>query len=164
MRHVCIASSIIIVLAVAPALAQTTGTSPVTGARPGNIPGTNNSLPLGDKASNIGPSDTSSSIAPHLPDPAIDDDAGPRQFLMAARRAIAGRRTGEAQQALEMAETRALDRSVIPSAAQHPDQSPLVAQISQALDALGHRDWSGANRLIDQALAMTGGRRPARAR
>ena len=162
MRSTLLVSALVVGLGATSAFAQTAGMDPATGARPGNVPGTNNSLPLGNNASNISPADTASPIAPHLPSPPVADNAGPRQYLMAARTAIAAHRTGEAQQALEMAETRALDRSVVPSAAQTPDQRPVVAQISQALDALGKRDWANATRLVDEALEMPGmGGRPS---
>jgi len=154
MRTTLLVSAAVLGLAAAPAFAQ--GMDPVTGARPGNIPGTNNSLPLGNTASNIGPSDTASPIAPHLPTPSVGDDGSPRQYLMAARQALSAHRTGEAQQALEMAETRALDRSTAPAAASMPDQNPMVRQISLALDALSRRDWAGADRIIDRAMQMAG--------
>jgi hypothetical protein len=135
----------------APAFAQT---NPVTGARPGNIPGTNNSLPLGNNASNIGSTDTHSDIAPRLPTPPVADNASPQQYLVAAKRALEAHRTGEAQQALEMAETRALDRSTAPSAANMPDDSPLVGQITKALNALARQDYRGASQMIDGAMQM----------
>src|SRR5262249_42495878 len=70
------------------------------------------SLPPSDGASNIGPDDTRSSIAPVLPSPVVGEDAPVQAYLQAARSALVAGRTGEAQQALEMAQTRALDRSV----------------------------------------------------
>ncbi len=88
------------------------GTNPATGARPGNVIGTGSSLPRSNRASNITPSDTRSSVAPNLPSPPIGENASPRAYLIAARGALAAGRTGEAQQSLEMAQTRLLDRSV----------------------------------------------------
>ena len=67
--------------------------------------------PTSNKASNIGAADTASPIAPALPSPDLGPGAPPLAFLHAARAALATGRTGEAQQALEMAETRLLDRS-----------------------------------------------------
>ena len=88
------------------------GVDPQTGARPGNEIGTGSSLPFSDRASNITPQDTTSVIAPNLPSPPLGANASVRDFLTAARSALVQGRTGEAQQSLEMAETRALDRSV----------------------------------------------------
>ena len=51
------------------------GANPATGARPGNDIGTGMSLPMGNTASNINPTDTRSQIAPNLPSPAIGDGA-----------------------------------------------------------------------------------------
>src|SRR5690348_11620523 len=88
------------------------GANPETGARPGNEIGTGMSLPLSDKAGNILPEQDGSSIAGRLPPPPLEENASVRDFLVAARGALAAGRTGEAQEALERAETRALDRSV----------------------------------------------------
>ena len=55
---------------------------------------------------------TRSTIAPALPSPNLPDGAKPSDALRAAQGALAAGRSGEAQDALEMAETRMLDRSV----------------------------------------------------
>ena len=133
-------------LGVAPAAAQTFV------ARPGNEIGTGQSLPLSNNASNVTPDDTRSSIAPRLPSPAVAESAPPDAFLRAARRAIAAGRTGEAQESLERAESRALDRSVRPSLAGQPSRSPLVSIIAEARGAVALGDRQGAVRLIDDAL------------
>jgi hypothetical protein len=126
------------------------------GARPGNEIGTGSSLPLSDRASNIGPGDTRSSIAPNLPSPTIGEDAPVQAYLQAARSALIAGRTGEAQQALEMAETRALDRAVPLFQTNAPSRNPLVDQITQALAALGSHDRGRAVQIIDGALAQPG--------
>jgi hypothetical protein len=128
------------------------GANPQTGARPGNEIGTGQSLPLSGNASNIGSQDTRSSIAPNLPSPEVGDNEPPRVYLRAARTALVQGRTGEAQQALEMAETRALDRSVPLFQTDTPSKSPLVGTIRKALDALGAGDRAGAVQFIEQAL------------
>lgn len=134
-------------LLTAPALAQ-----PDTGARPGNDIGTGMSLPRSDKAGNINAATTKSEIAPNLPAPAGAETV--RDLLLAARSALAGNRTGEAQEALERAETRALDRS-IPVGTEHvPDQSALVSTIGRARQELGNGNPGGAIALIDQALRL----------
>lgn len=127
-----------------------------TGARPGNEIGTGSSLPLSDRASNLGPDDTRSTIAPNLPSPAVGEDAPARAYLQAARAALIAGRTGEAQQALEMAETRALDRSVPLFQTSTPSRNPLVDKIGQALGAMGTRDRGRAVQIIDEALANPG--------
>jgi hypothetical protein len=128
------------------------GASPQTGARPGNDIGTGQSLPLSNNAGNIGPQDTRSSIAPNLPSPDVGENEAPRVYLRAARSALLQGRTGEAQQALEMAETRALDRSVPLFQTNTPSRNPLVDTIGKALNALGAGDRAGAVQFIEQAL------------
>jgi hypothetical protein len=130
-----------------PSLAQ----SP-TGARPGNEIGSGQSLPTSGQSSNITPGDTTSVIAPRLPDPPINENAPPSAFLAAARRALAAGRTGEGQEALERAESRALGRAVRPSTANQPSRQPLVRQITLARDALAAGDVAGAIQRIDAAL------------
>ena len=132
------------------AVAQTA--NPDTGARPGNDIGTGSSLPYSNQSSNITPQDTRSSIAPNLPSPPIGDNASPRDYLAAARTALLQGRTGEAQQALEMAETRALDRSVPLFQTNVPDRNPLVDEIGQALQALGSGDRGRAVQIIESAM------------
>jgi len=132
----------------APAVAQT---DPATGARPGNVIGTGQSLPLSDKASNATAGDTSSVIAPRLPTPSVGDDASPLAFLQAAERALTLGRTGEAQEAMERAESRLLDRDVAPSSAGKPSGQTLVAIMGDARRALAAGDRAGAMRLITEA-------------
>lgn len=125
---------------------------PTTGARPGHEPGVGTSLPLSNKASNIGPGNIQSSIAPTLPAADVGDNAGTMEFLRAARSALLAGRTGQAQQSLEMAETRALDRSVPQGQTNTPSDSPVVARIRDARLALGSGDRRQAIELIDRAL------------
>jgi hypothetical protein len=128
------------------------GANPATGARPGNEIGTGMSLPMGSTASNINPTDTRSEIAPNLPSPAVGDNASAPDYLAAARSALVAGRTGEAQQSLEMAQTRLLDRSVPLFQTNTPSANPVVAQISQALQALAAGDRSRCMQLIDAAM------------
>ena len=122
------------------------------GARVGHVAGVGDSLPRSDQASNIGPADTRSNIAPTLPSSALDENAGPYDYLRAARAALVAGRTGQAQQSLEMAETRSLDRSV-PQGQIAPIDSRFVSQIRDARRALGDGDSAHAIELIDRALA-----------
>jgi hypothetical protein len=132
------------------------GVNPDTGARPGNEIGTGSSWPLSDKSGNISPQDTTSEIAPNLPSPSIGENASVRDYLMAARSALLQGRTGEAQQSLEMAETRALDRSVPLFKTDVRSDNPLIGEIQQALQALGADDRARAVQIIEQALPHAG--------
>ena len=91
--------------------------------------------------------------APPLPAPALDDNSPPQAFIDAAMKAIAVGHLGEAQEAIERAESRALDRSVKPSLAGQPSQQPLVQQLSQARQALSAGDKLQAVQLLQAAAA-----------
>jgi hypothetical protein len=123
-----------------------------TGARPGNVIGTGDSLPLSNNASNIGPSDTTNAIAPRLPSPNLGEGSSPRDFLIAARQALAGNRTGEAQEALERAETRALAGNVLATDINQPSQQLTIRNIASARQALASGNKSAAIQAIDIAL------------
>lgn len=127
--------------------------SQTNGARPGHVPGVGTSLPLSNKASNIDQTDTKQGYAPTLPGSGLGADARPNAYLHVARDALAAGRTGQAQQALEMAETRLLDRSVVATQSNDTSANPRVAMITAAREALGHGDKSGAMQQIDAALA-----------
>lgn len=90
-------------------------------------------------------------LATELPAPPLSDDARPGEFLQAAARAVATGRKGEAQQSLEMAQTRLLDRSVPLGATGVPSEQPAVKLISQALQALAAGDRGTCLRLIEEA-------------
>jgi len=108
--------------------------------------------PRSNRASNIAPSDTRSEIAPRLPDPAAASNT-PEAYLAAAQRALQSGKTGAAQEALERAETRMLSRSIDPSMAASPADSPMVQQIGQARRALAARDMAGAKSAVSAAMA-----------
>ena len=132
------------------------GVDPATGARPGNVIGTGQSLPLSSKTANTDAATTKSEIAPRLPTPAVGDDADVRAYLLNARTALAAGRTGEAQESLERAESRLLSRDVAPSRAGQPDNSPSVTELGNARRAIGSGDPSTAVQLINAALARLG--------
>ncbi len=148
---------VVAALAVALPVAAQTVADPVTGARPGNVIGTGQSLPLSDKASNATSGDTRSVIAPRLPTPSAGDDSSPRAFLEAAQRALTLGRTGEAQEALERAESRLLDRSVPPSHADAPSAQPVVAEVGEARRALAAGDRARSQQIIGEVLARLRG-------
>ena len=162
MRSLALSVTVLASLAAAPVFAQTVstltpqgvpaGANPATGARPGNEIGTGMSLPMGNKASNIDQSDTHSSIAPNLPSPPVGQNANAVDYLLAAQSALASGRTGEAQQSLEMAQTRLLDRSVPQAQTNNPSDNPAIAQISQALKALAAGDRAQSMQLIQSAI------------
>jgi len=127
---------------------------PRTGARMGREPGVGTSYPLSDSASNITPADTRSPIAPTLPAPDVGPDATPQQLLLAARNALAAGRTGMAQEAMERAQTRLLDRSTPFMQTNVPSTNPAVLQISAALRALGNGDRAGAMAGIEAAIPL----------
>lgn len=115
-------------------------------------PGTGMSGPASDHASNIDSADTHSVIAPHFPTPPGGEDAGPRRYLRDATAALGRHRSGEADQALEMAETRILTRSTAANAAQQQDENPAIQQIAAARKAIAAKDWAGAKSAIQSAM------------
>jgi hypothetical protein len=98
-------------------------------------------------------------IAPALPMPDVGEDGPATAYLRAAEAALATGRTGEAQQALEMAQTRLLDRSVPLGQTGVPSADPAVAQISAALQALAAGDRMGCVTQIQAALDTIRARR-----
>jgi hypothetical protein len=108
--------------------------------------------PTSTVPTNTGPENTHTVWSPQLPTPAVGDDAPPAAFVKAAQAALAAGRLGEAQEAIERAESRALDRSVRPSRASAPSRQPLVQQLAQARQMLGAGDRMGAMLKLDQAL------------
>ena len=90
-------------------------------------------------------------LAP-LPATDLDDDAPAETFLKAARLALALGRGGEAMEALERAESRALTREVRPSRAGRPSDQNQVTLIARARTALAAGDRMATIGLIDQAL------------
>ena len=137
---------------VSPALVSPAWAQLDNGARPGNDIGTGMSLPLSNNASNIGADDTRSDIAPRLPVPEAGDDAAPAAYQRAARSALLGGRSGEAQEALERAEARLLDRDVDPRRANVAIQDPRVDDISRARAALAAGDRAMTLQFIEAAL------------
>ncbi len=138
MKKLLLAGVAVAALAAGPAFAQPTPAAEPTSTR----------------ASNASPADTRSEIAPSLPVPAVAADAGPRVFLQAAQAALEDGRTGAAQEALERAEARALDRSTTPDRADRPDGAPMVRRISDARAALGRGDTEAALQTVSDALAQ----------
>jgi len=97
-----------------------------------------------------GPSDAQSDLATSLPAPPATDDI--QTLLLDARQSLQAGRTGEAQEALERAETRALDRSVPVGAEREVATGPVVRAAGAARQALAAGNVAGAISIIDAAL------------
>ena len=108
--------------------------------------------PTSSGASNIAPQNTKSTIAPALPNPDVAPGTTASDALHAAEGALATGQLGQAQQSLEMAETRMLDRSVPLGQTNNPSDNPAIRDISGALQALAANDRPGCMRLIEAAL------------
>lgn len=122
--------------------------SPATGAGPGE--------PESRRPSNIDSADTRGEVAPALPMPPVHGNS-PEAYLAAADRALSRHQGGEAQEALERAETRLLDRSVPAGQGNMPERDPRLTQIHDARMALANHDWNAARQNIQQAMNMGGG-------
>ena len=152
MRYVTFAAAGLLGLAAMQALAQAPSLTSAAKARAGSDYNQRDSEPHSDRSSNIASSGTRSTIAPTLPMPAIPENATPMEYLRSARESLAGGRTGQAQQSLEMAETRVLARSVSQEKTYIPSDDKLVLRIANALRALGAGDRALAMQIIDTAL------------
>jgi hypothetical protein len=149
MRKTLLTSVAVLGLTAGTALAQTQD------IRPGHVPGVGDSEPASTQASNINGSDARSPIAPRLPTPAGGPGEDARDYIRDARQALAHHRSGEAQQAIEMAETRTLDRSVLATDVNTPDQNPRIMALEAARQDLAKHNWSGADRHLSEALMQT---------
>jgi hypothetical protein len=123
--------------------------------RPGHVPGVGDSEPASNRASNIDRADTRSVIAPRLPAPSASANASPEQLLGVAQNALRRGQTGEAQEALERAETRALDRSTAQGNENMPAQGPFVQAIGQARRSLANHDVAQTQRDIQNAMSAS---------
>ncbi|MGH7118920.1 MAG: hypothetical protein ACREFP_08015 [Acetobacteraceae bacterium] len=112
--------------------------------------------PNSSNASNLPTSTITSSIAPQLPSTGLGPNATVGQNLNVARSALTAGQTGLAQNALENAATLALTRSVKWGSGNVADSSPLVKNISQALNALGQHDLVEAGHFTDLAIQEAG--------
>jgi hypothetical protein len=95
-------------------------------------------------------------VSARLPTPPLSSEASPADFLRAARGALAAGRNGEARSALEMAQTRLLDRSVDAGKESVPSHDLAVKQISEAIDALAADDRMACLRYIEFASQTIG--------
>ncbi len=95
-------------------------------------------------------------VSTRLPTPPLSAEASPADFLRAARGALAAGRNGEARAALEMAQTRLLDRSVDAGQESVPSHNLAVRQISDAITALASNDRMACLRYIEFASRTIG--------
>ena len=113
----------------------------------------NSASPMSNNAGNLmGGMGGMSGTAAKLPIPSVADDSA-QSYLKAARSALAAGKTGMAQEALERAESRLLDRDVAPSQAASPSSDPSVTAISQILQNLGAGKKAEALQLLDALIA-----------
>jgi hypothetical protein len=87
-----------------------------------------------------------------LPSPGVPEAARPSDYLRAAQGVLVAGRNAEAHEALEMAQTRMLDRSVQLGQTNNPSDNPTVGQISQALRALAAGDRASCLRFVQSAI------------
>ena len=90
-------------------------------------------------------------VSQKLPIPALSPEAGPADFLRAARSAILAGRTGEARSSLEMAQTRLLSRVIDAGKEREPSDDLAVKQIGEAISALAENDRMNSVRFIEIA-------------
>jgi hypothetical protein len=88
-----------------------------------------------------------------LPSPSLPEDSRPSDYLRAAQAALAAGRTNEGESALEMAQTRMLDRSVPLGQTDNPSDNPTIIQITQARQALAAHDRAASLQAIQAAIA-----------
>jgi hypothetical protein len=88
-----------------------------------------------------------------LPSPNLAEDSRPSDYLRAAQAALAAGRTAEGASALEMAQTRMLDRSVPLGQTGNPSDNPTIIQITQARQALAAHDRAASLQAIQAAIA-----------
>jgi hypothetical protein len=101
-------------------------------------------------ASGAGAQTAHSDIARSLPAPPASEDI--QTLLIYARQSLQAGRTEEAQEALERAETRALDRSVPAGTEREVATGPVVRAAGQARRALAAGNVAGAISIITAAL------------
>lgn len=126
------------------------GAMPGSGEQPAAMGG---NVPVSTKASNLDQQDQADGkVAPALPSPDLGPNASPVDYLRAAQSALAAGKTGEAQQSLEMAQTRLLDRSVPYGEVNKPINSPAIDTISKALQALAAGNTAQSTQLVQAAI------------
>lgn len=91
-------------------------------------------------------------VLPPLPSPNLPEGSRPSDYLRAAQGALAAGHVGEAESALEMAQTRILDRSVPMGQTDNPSDNPTIGQVAQARQALAAHDRATCLQLIQTAI------------
>jgi hypothetical protein len=121
--------------------------------RPHHEAGVGGSEPMSTQASHI-ESSGRSTVAPRLPTPPGGENASAETYLRDAQNALRRHRTGEAQEALERAETAFLNNPANPAAPGEAGANPAQQTTEDARQALGKHNIADAGRLIDQALSQ----------
>lgn len=88
-----------------------------------------------------------------LPAAGLPEEARISDLLRAAQGALAAGRRRDAGEALEMAQTRLLDRSVPLGRTRDPSDNPMVAQITKARQALASGDRAACLDTVQAAIA-----------
>jgi hypothetical protein len=96
---------------------------------------------------------TGRTVLQPLPSPNLAEGSRPSDYLRAAQSALAAGRTAEGESALEMAQTRMLDRSVPLGQTGNPSDNPTITQITQARQALAAHDSAVCLQAIQAAIA-----------
>jgi hypothetical protein len=123
------------------------------GTRPGHVAGVGDSLPYSTKSSNTTAANVGSTVAPTLPSPGLNAGASARDYAEAARTSLRAGKTGEAQQALEMAETRMLNRAMQNPSSPPPGAVAMVRELRAARQAIGANNTAEAMRILDTVLS-----------
>lgn len=147
--------------AAVPATGAPISLAPPRPAQPGPTPRAQNATPGSNSLSaKFAPQGAKAPTVPlasnNLPEPTLSPEASPTDFLRAARGALAAGRNGEARSALEMAQTRLLDRVEDAGKEQLPSNNIAVKQISEAIDALVANDRMACLRYIEFASQTLG--------
>ena len=98
------------------------------------------------------PVSTAQTSRPASRSPELPESARPSDYLRAAQSALVAGRTGEAREALEMAQTRMLDRSVPLGQTNDASSNPTVGQIAATRQALAVGDRAASLRLLQTAI------------
>jgi len=129
---------------------------PATGARPGEVPDIVEQRQTPHSSGMMQQSNAPSTTM-QAPSASLGNSADTRNHLQAARSALASGRTSQAQEALEMAETRVLNRSMLEGRTEAMPEPQIVADLRDARMALRGGDRQRAIGLVDNILARTGG-------
>ncbi len=149
------ASGVSLAIAAVSALAQVPSMNDLTSrARPGDLPWVGEPPTHSDETGNILEGNPLLTIVNNLPDPGASEEALPVDYLRAARASLLLGHRSQAQRSLKIAETGALNTTVLQGRDHLQASGPLIRYIRDALEALRHGDSPETVRIIDRALAL----------